>query len=357
MVSEARLWQFLHTRPQSHAPWCEWIDALGDWAYFDVFAQQYLQLTPQRAWAVNCRTDCGLGCPRHAVSHARDDIVAVCAEQEAKPYRLAPKDVRVYSLNRASFNSSLCAALGITPNEQMLDGLPGACRIGDYTPTAGYCFPVYLTFKDDPDQLLAIVSHISLLRPGAYALIVPMCQQLTAKVENVLQRSDAISVVLSEEVAMQSNGSLQAARSTGEIFASLRTEVPLPDSGGMVHFNTPVDIDWHHITITFVDGHTVSIRAGQSHGQYNYTQMGMANIRNGSPTAHWQLLQDFADNHGVIDNASPKKTSFHHMPKRKQDLSRKLRQFFRLSDDPIDYLKQEGCYRCHFTIKPERDDY
>jgi len=84
--------------------------------------------------------------------------------------------------------------------------------------------------------------------------------------------------------------------------------------------------------------------------------MGLANSRNGNPTVHWTLLKDFAENRGTIDSTSPKDTPFHHMPKRKQDLSKKLREFFRLTDDPIQYLKEEGCYQCLFTIKPEGDD-
>ncbi|GAB1487516.1 hypothetical protein MASR2M79_25800 [Aminivibrio sp.] len=53
-----------------------------------------------------------------------------------------------------------------------------------------------------------------------------------------------------------------------------------PDSGGMVHFETPAGISWSGITIKFI-GYTVSIRATKSHGQYNYTQMGMANTETG----------------------------------------------------------------------------
>jgi hypothetical protein len=106
----------------------------------------------------------------------------------------------------------------------------------------------------------------------------------------------------------------------------------------MIHFDTPAGISWSGITIKFIDRYTVFIRTTKSHGRYNYTQSGVVNTRNGNPTIHWTLLKVFAENQGTIDSTNPKDTPFHHMPKRKQDLSKKLREFFRLTDYQIEYL-------------------
>lgn len=353
-MSETRLWQFLEEHPKQNAPWCEWQDAFGGWDSFSEFERKFLQLTDQRASAVNCRTECGLGCPRKVVEHAADDIAAVCPEQEQKPYKLNKRDVLVYTLNRSAFHKSICTGLGITRNENSLDGIPGVCRLGDYTPTAGFNFPVYLTFKNDPDELIESVRSISLLGQDPYALIIPTRRQLTPRTEDLLSRSGSICIVLSEEFSIQANGSLKALRSETDVFAIFQADVPEPDSGGMVHFDTPAGINWSGITIKFIDGHTVSIRTTKSHGQYNYTQMGMANTRNGNPTIPWELFRAFADSRGQIDWQS-QHASFK-VKDQKPRLSKKLREFFRLTDDPIEYLKEEGCYRCLFTIKPEGDD-
>lgn len=350
-MSEPRLWQFLEEHPKQNAPWCEWQDEFGGWDSFNGFERKFLQLTDQHASAVNCRTECGLGCPRKVVEHATDDIAAVCPEQEEKPYNLSKRDVLVYTLNRSAFHKSICAGLGITRNENSLDGIPGVCRLGDYTPTAGFNFPVYLTFKNDPDELIESVRSISLLGQDPYALIIPTRKQLTPRVEDLLGRSGSICIVLSEEFSIQANGSLKALRSATDVFATFLADVPEPDSGGMVHFDTPTGISWSGITIKFIDGHTVSIRTTKSHGQYNYTQMGMANTRNGNPTIPWELLRAFAESHGQIDWQS-QHASFK-VKDQKPRLSKKLREFFRLTDDPIEYLKEERCYRCLFTIKPE----
>jgi hypothetical protein len=354
MVSEALLWQFLEEHPKQNAPWCEWQDAFGGWDSFTGFERKFLQLTSQRAFAVNCRTDCGLGCPRKVVEHAADDIVAVCPEQEEKPYSLNKKDVLVYTLNRSAFHKSICSGLGITLNENGLDGIPGVCRVGDFIPTAGYSFPIHLTFKDNPEELLESVRNITLLGQGPFTLFIPTRKQLTPRVEDQLQKSGSICLVLSEEFSIQGNGSLKAVRSATDVFAAFQAEVPEPDSGGMVHFDTPAGISWNGITIKFVDGHTVSIHTTKSHGRYNYTQMGMANTRNGNPTIPWELLRAFAESRGQIDWQS-QHASFK-VKDQKPRLSKKLREFFRLKEDPIEYLKEEGCYRCLFTIKPEGDD-
>jgi hypothetical protein len=303
-VSETRLWQFLEEHPRQNAPWCEWQDAFGGWDSFSRFERKFLQLTDQRASAVNCRTDCGLDCPRKAVEHAADDIAAVYPEQEEKPYSLDKRDVLVYTLNRSSFHKSICTGLEITKNENSLDGIPGVFRHGDYTPTAGFNFPVYLTFKSNPAELLESVRNISLLGQDSYALIIPTRKQLTPRTEDLLSRSGSICIVLSEGFSIQTNGSLKALRPAADIFATFQADIPEPDSGGMVHFDTPAGINWNGITIKFIDGYTVSIRTTKSHGQYNYTQMGMANTRNGNPTISRSALS-------TIFTA---RTSFHHSP-------------------------------------------
>ncbi len=43
--------------------------------------------------------------------------------------------------------------------------------------------------------------------------------------------------------------------------------------------------------------------------------------------------------------------------KQKQELSRRLRDFFRIEDDPIEWVKDtRGYYRCKFTILPVGGD-
>ncbi len=213
MSHSNRLWQFFENNPSQNAPWCEWQDAFKNWEYFGSFERKYLKLTKHRATAVNCRTDCGMGCPRNVVEHAEDDIVAVCSEQEEKPYALNKRDILVYTLNRSSLYKGICSCIGVTYKESKLDGVAGVFSLGNYIPSAGYYFSVYITFKDDQDELFEVVKSLCLLNQKEFALIIPTRKQLTPIIEDTLNRKQAISLVLSEEFSIQPNGSLKAIRS------------------------------------------------------------------------------------------------------------------------------------------------
>ena len=238
-------------------------------------------------------------------------------------------------------------------NENSLDGIPGVCRLGDYTPTAGFNFPVYLTFKNDPDELLESVRNISLLGQAPYALIIPTRKQLTPRTEDLLNRSGSICIVLSEEFSIQSNGSLKALRPATDVFAAFQADVPEPDSGGMVHFDTPP------VSAGTVSPSSLSTGIRFRSVQPNHTASTI------TPRWEWPIPEtgtrpslgsssEHLLNHAarLIGRAStppqgqgPETTTIE-----------KLREFFRLTEDPIEYLKEEGSYRCLFTIKPEGDD-
>ena len=121
-------------------------------------------------------------------------------------------------------------------------------------------------------------------------------------------------------------------------------------------FPTPKGATWGDVTIRFVDGHTVAVSVGDGWIRCNYTQMGMVNKKNGHFTKQWKLLQKFAESKGEIDWNSPYAND--RVKKQKQELSKHLRNFFCMDDDPIEYVKKDKGYRCRFRILPEDgDDY
>jgi hypothetical protein len=121
-------------------------------------------------------------------------------------------------------------------------------------------------------------------------------------------------------------------------------------------FPTPEGINWEQITIKFIDGHTVSVSAGDVKKVCNYTQMEMVNRKNADFTKQWELLLSFAKSRGEIGWRSSHADA--KVKKQKQVLSKRLRAFFRLDDDPIEWVKGEKVYRCRFRILPEdADDY
>jgi len=351
MVSECLLWQYLEDLPGQAAPLVEWQQHLDGWPGFSVFQKRHLQLTKSQATAVECRTDCGLGCPRNVVTHAPNDIVAVCPEQEEKPYPLMRQDTLIYSVKRTSLHKDICSALGITQRESKVDGCRRTWRLGDFVPTAGLVFPVFLTQQEDQDELLEIVKNLCLLHADPFVLLTPTRRRLSPPVEQMLAQRKAVFLALENEMPFDEQGDLQVRRAPDELFASLHEEVPEPGSGGMVHFPTPDGTSWTDIKIQFRDGHTVTIWAGDESGKFNFSQMGMANKKNGDRTEQWKLLEAFAASRGEIDWNSRYATD--KLKKQKQVLSKRLREFFRLKEDPIEWVKGEKCYRCRFRILPE----
>jgi hypothetical protein len=123
---------------------------------------------------------------------------------------------------------------------------------------------------------------------------------------------------------------------------------------GIVIFPTPAGVGWGDVLIRFRDGHTVSIKIKSASGVYNYTQMGMANKKNSNPTKQWELLKAFAEKRGQIDWKN--KQANLALKKQKQELSNRLRHFFRMDGDPIEWDKKTKSYRCHFRVLPEGDE-
>ncbi|AQT67917.1 hypothetical protein STSP2_01069 [Anaerohalosphaera lusitana] len=105
---------------------------------------------------------------------------------------------------------------------------------------------------------------------------------------------------------------------------------------------------WSDISICFTNGHTVSIRVGRKSHTCNFAQMGMINRHTGEPNRQWETLRIFAESGGLLSwknsSASPR------LKKQKQQLSKKLRKFFQIADEPIVWGKDEKCYRCQFMI-------
>ena len=116
-VIERVLWQHLEDLPGQSASLVEWHQHLDGWPGFQNFQSRYLKLTRNHATAVDCATQCGLGCPRKVVTHAPNDLVAVCPEREEKPYPLKRQDTLIYSVNRPVLHKDICSALGITHRE------------------------------------------------------------------------------------------------------------------------------------------------------------------------------------------------------------------------------------------------
>ena len=175
----------------------------------------------------------------------------------------------------------------------------------------------------------------------------------TAKAEKRLTDKRSGFVPLSENVGVDTKRKFRLVHPLDEILAQFRSSnLPSPKEGdSIVFFPTPPDATWRDVSIRFKDGHTVSVKAKTAGGVFNYTQMGMANKKNGDPTVQWDLLKTFADERGVLDWTSNKADRKNQ--KRRELLAANLRDFFRIEGDPFRLTDDGKGWQALFLISPD----
>jgi hypothetical protein len=116
-------------------------------------------------------------------------------------------------------------------------------------------------------------------------------------------------------------------------------------------FPTPPGCTWTDVEMRFQDSHTVTVIAGGQRARLMYSQMGLANSKNGLPNMQWELLLTLAHNHGVLTWNSPGARRGNR--KHRESLNRKLREFFGIDADPIELTDDMKGYQCVFKLLPD----
>jgi hypothetical protein len=259
----------------------------------------------------------------------------------------------VYELDRPALDTALAKVFDLIAETDAGTDLPGTTRIGVYSPYAGYRFPVYLTIQIEPDDFSEAVDGLLGRNSTPFILLSPTRELCSAKAEKRLTDKRSGFVSLSESVAIGDKRQLRLLRPLDEVLAQFRSSnLPSPKEGdSMVFFPTPPDATWRDVSIRFKDGHTVSVKAKTAGGVFNYTQMGMANKKNGDPTVQWDLLKTFAEERGVLDWTSNKADRKNQ--KRRELLAANLRDFFRIEGDPFRLTDDGKGWQALFLISPD----
>jgi len=341
------LWQALEKVPGLAAVEAEWKALIG--LDYDL-AKNFLRPNGNYALSYPCPSNCG--CAHKVITHSPDDIVAVC---RCKPKRcetveLKRTDIVVYELKWNALGAVVASVLQVIPEDVPVDGLPMTRRIGTYSPYAGFRFPVYLTIQIESDEFQQVIEGLVSRADKPFLLLAPTHEHCGSECEKLLQKRGASFISLVDLFACRNDGSLVLEKPTDEILAAFRTAVlPAPrNTGSMVFFPTPPDATWGDVSINFKDGFTVSIKVGEASGTYNYTQMGMADERNGNPTKQWKLLESFATARGKFSWGHSDATRKNQ--KRRETLAENLRVFFRIEGDPFRWTKDDKSWEAYFTL-------
>ena len=348
---QSGFWYALETIPGAAAVNAEWKARLGnDYELAKVF----LRPSGKLASSHPCMVDHGCGCEHDVIIHDYEDIVAVCrCERGCETFRLCRSDIVVYELDRHTLETALVRAFGLFEKSEAETELVGTTHIGVYSPYAGYRFPVYLTIQIDDADFNDALDGLLARNSIPFILLAPTRDLCTPKAEKRLTGKRSALVPLSECVAFGGKRVLRLVRPFEEILAQFRAaNLPSRKQDRVpVVFPTPPDATWGDVSIRFKDGHTVSIKVKSVRGVYNYTQMGMANKKNGEPTKQWELLRTLADEYGVLDWSS--KRADRRNQKRREILAANLRDFFRIDGDPFCLTDDGKGWRARFHISPD----
>ena len=344
-------WQAIEAVPGAAAVDSEWKLRFGsDYGP----AKDFLRPNGKLASSHPCMVQRGCGCQHEVVVHDPEDIVAVCrCERGCETFALQRSDIVVHELDRRSLDAALAKVFGLIEEPDPTIDLYGTTRIGYFTPYAGYRFPVYLTIQIEPNDFSEVLDGLLSRNDTPFILLAPTRGLCTSKAEKRLMDRDSSFVSLSENVAVDAKRQFRLLQALEDILAQFRSNnLPSPKEGdSMVFFPTPQDASWRDVSIRFTDGHTVSIKVKSVGGVFNYTQMGMANNKNGNPTLQWKLLEVFAKERGILDwnsdEANPRNQ------KRRELLARNLREFFRIEGDPFKMTKDGKGWQARFLISPE----
>lgn len=350
-----RLWKALETIPGLTAERLEWQRRLEDeWRV----AEPLLRRVGRVAEQVSCPSPGGDGCPRQVVRHDDGRIVAVCGDRPKRcdPLSLTIEDVVVWELDVRKLATTLAAIFDLEGSSTPADHL-STYRIGEHLVVGNRGFPVLLWLPLPMASGADPVAELIVREAGPVVLLTPTRRAVPDIVHDALRLRHGLHVALEEGIGTDGAklNALCPAKGTFEpirehLIQQWKIEVP------EYRFPTPAGTSWEQVKIRFITQHQVQIQARDESGTYEFSHMAMGDGRkkNAEPDEQWRLLIAFAENNGVITwhsrQASPKNK------KRKEKLSRCLREFFDMSEEPFEPLPSGSGWRARFTLVAEAGD-
>jgi hypothetical protein len=330
-----------------------------DWAYLlqDEWptVAPLLRSTGTEASRIACPSPAGEHCPRR-VRRWKGTIVAVCSDPEfdCEDVEVTREDLTVLEVDVGRLAGSLCRLLNCEPDLRPLHFAERTWCIGWYEPIAGERFTLCLAFPSTGDEAhsaaVRLVGHLD--RP--FILFVPAHDVIDSETVEYLRRHRARPLFL-EEVLTVDSGTWHLQRSAEDILREFRLSVL--DQPRLrtptVRFPTPPGTPWQNVTIRFLTQHQVHVQVGHAADAFHFMQLGMQDGRKNpiEPDRQWGLLVDFAEGGGTVRWRTTNENR--RRQKQKEVLSKMLRAFFGISDDPFEPLEDRRGWRAKFRALPE----
>ncbi len=330
----SRFWKALDEFADAAASRWEWRTTLGA----EFASVEHLLRKAGRARELPCPSPGGAGCPRRVIRHAYGAIRAVCGDQPkaCADLDLNAEDIAILRVARSDLGRNITRAFGLSPHQPGRGPSGIVTRIGTHDVHAGRGFPVFLALPGpiadaDPRPFAEILDH-----PGPRLLLTPTATSLPDAAIAALDRAGATRMALAD-IVIAENGTFALARPATELFAALRDAV-MRDAGGSAQALTwplPPDARWKEITMRFIADEVLNVTFRGETRRFEPDQLGMKNAKNGKPKAAWTYLKAFALGNGRLPVHHPEAAEKSAHQKRKQALSKALRDSFGIAEDPI----------------------
>ncbi|CAK0767740.1 conserved hypothetical protein [uncultured Gammaproteobacteria bacterium] len=356
MQSIHHLWSILEQSPGLKNIMPEWQRRLG--TTFDV-ARLWFRPTNQRSTSFPCPSPGGNGCPRRVVDHGNDEIVAVCNDEDqyCDKITLAPGDIIIHDLDLRALGTILAQIFDFTPEFAPIDGLYQTFLLGKIQPIANRRFPVFLTIQRDKANMKDAAVCLLAKTDTPFVLLSPTGKFVDTEMTTLLARNKSRFMPLEEILVWDAEiESLTGTESvSGWLTDFAKQAAPeITQLGSMDHFPTPSGASWEHFTFEFLGDQAMLVRCKgvQQPRQLEPEHLGMKNQINGKPTQQWIILMALAVDGGQLSWRNKNDNS--KLKAQKQALSKKLKQYFLLDDEPVPWKRNLSSFETRFVLRQYR---
>lgn len=335
------------------------IAARGEW--IDEFGSLFPQLDPLlvtnnenlESVIVNPVDDTAPAQRRRVVMHPDGSRVAVENEPGGDRTPVTKVETAALRLEVALLAERLADMLGLEASFEVIGGLKDAWQLGVYRPVAGVRSSCVLLKPDDAPHFGTLLDGLVSRSMTPCMVMVPTRRVVSGDLAAQAVRQKIVVVVLDEITTPEPEGWFQFNHEWPELIEQLR-QLAVPSSEVQsIRFMTPPDSTWGDVRMQFRDFacNELSIKVKKVTGIFTPVEMGMADRRSKKPDRQWEFLRSLADEpHGILtwdsSGADRKNRAY------RDKLSKRLREFFGLEDDPIPYDAKEAGWRWKFTIRP-----
>lgn len=346
----SRFWEVLER--DTEGPACWWRDEFGDeWE----LVRGFFVPSGGLSQVVPCTHTASTGCVYSIKRDSKGRRVGICDQGRCERREFAKRDLALFSLDVRRLGGAISGALNLEPRFEDVPGLRRTWVTGEFHPTAGYRFPIYLILPDIQDDPANMIRSLASTRREPCIVSIPTRRGIDGSLAALLEQRQYALLVLNECLTPEGPRRFRPSPEVAPLMEKFReANLPRPATGKPERpfFETPPNARWEDLVIRFQNGHEATFRFGEmAPVRLRYQDVGLIDKRTGDPTDAWRFLVDLSEASGAL---SPKgQPDQRKKEPHKQRASKALREAFRIEDDPFPWDRALYGWRAKFVVVPE----